>query len=212
MRTPTGKAFLQLAGQPLASYALRTLYHLPSLISVALVVAADQEGAAAELLGQTGPPPVPIRITRGGEERQDSVAAGLAVVDPAADIVLVHDAARPFVSLACMQACVAAAAACGAAIAALPATDTVKLVDAETIVRTIDRQTIWLAQTPQVFRTEVLRQAVAQAQRDGFAATDDAAVVEHLGVPVRVVRGEATNRKITTPEDLQWAEWYLRAG
>src|SRR5205823_5024356 len=109
-------------------------------------------------------------------ERQDSVAAGLALVDATTDLVAIHDAARPFVSRSCITACIAAAASADAAILAVPARDTVKLVGGdETITRTIDRQTIWLAQTPQVFRRALLCQAYEQARRDGYVATDDAA-------------------------------------
>jgi len=153
-----------------------------------------------------------MEVVQGGAERQDSVAAGLARVDAAADLVIVHDAARPFVSLACLTACVEAAAAGGAAIVAVPAHDTVKRVDASgVIVDTPDRRTIWLAQTPQVFRFALLRRAYEQAQHDGFVGTDDASLVERLGAPVRVVPGEPRNRKITTPDDLLWAESHLRA-
>jgi 2-C-methyl-D-erythritol 4-phosphate cytidylyltransferase len=136
----------------------------------------------------------------------------LAVLDADAALVLVHDAARPFVSLECIEACVAAAASHGAAIAAVAAHDTVKLADPDSvIIETLDRRRIWLAQTPQVFRTALLREAYQRARSDGFVATDDAALVEHLGHAVRIVPGEPTNRKITTPDDLRWAEWYLQA-
>jgi 2-C-methyl-D-erythritol 4-phosphate cytidylyltransferase len=208
----TGKAFLPLEGVPLVLYSLRTLGALPGMLSLVLVVGAGDEQRTADMLQQYGPWPVPVRVARGGAERQDSVAAGLALVDGGADLVAVHDAARPFVSPSAVQACVDAAARTGAAILALPARDTVKLVGADdSITRTIDRQTIWLAQTPQVFRSHLLRQAYEQAQRDGLVATDDAALIERLGITVCVVRGEATNLKITTPDDLRWAEWYLRS-
>jgi 2-C-methyl-D-erythritol 4-phosphate cytidylyltransferase len=206
----TGKAFLSLAGQPLVLYPLRTLSQLPRLHSIALVIPSGQEERAAELLGAHGPWPVPIHLTPGGTERQDSVAAGLGRIEPETDLVLIHDAARPFVSLACLDACLEAAAATGAAIAAVPARDTVKLADeAGSVAQTLDRRKIWLAQTPQAFRTALLRRAYEQARQDGYVATDDAALVERLGVPVRIVPGDEANRKITTPHDLQWAEWYL---
>ena len=131
---------------------------------------------------------------------------------PTPTLLLVHDAARPFVSLECVEACVAAAATHGAAIAAVAAHDTVKLADPDSvIIETLDRRRIWLAQTPQVFRTDLLREAYQRARSDGFVATDDAALVERLGHAVRIVPGESTNRKITTPDDLRWAEWYLQA-
>jgi 2-C-methyl-D-erythritol 4-phosphate cytidylyltransferase len=208
----TAKPFLSLGGIPMVLYALRTLVELPDLLSVVLVVGSGQEERAADMLQHYGPWPVPVRLARGGAERQDSVAAGLALVDIGAELVAVHDAARPFVSLSAVQACLDAAARTGAAILAIPARDTVKLVGADhSITRTIDRHTIWLAQTPQVFRSHLLRQAYEQARRDGHLATDDAALVERLGVSVCVVSGEPANQKITTPDDLRWAEWILQS-
>lgn len=203
------KAFVPLGGAPMLVYALRTLARLPNLTSLILVVAAADRERAGEILEQYGPWPAAVQITPGGAERQDSVAAGLALVDAHAELVLVHDAARPFVSLAAATACAAAAAAHGAAIVALPAHDTVKLADDHCITQTLDRARIWLAQTPQIFRTALLREAYARAQRDRTVATDDAALVERLGTIVHIVPGEPTNRKITTPDDLRWAEWYL---
>jgi 2-C-methyl-D-erythritol 4-phosphate cytidylyltransferase len=192
-------------------YALRTLAAVPEVRSIVLVVAADQSERAADVLHKHGPLPVPIHLAHGGAERQDSVAAGLMRADPSADLVIVHDAARPFVSLGCVMACIEAAARGGAAIAALPARDTVKLVSTEGIVTdTLDRRTIWLAQTPQVFRASLLRQAYERARRDVYVGTDDAALVERIGGVIRVVPGEWANQKITTQADLDWAEWYLR--
>ena len=208
----TAKTFLPLAGQPMLAYSLRTLSTVPEVTAVVLVVAADECGQAEMIVDAGAPWRLPIRIAPGGAERQDSVAAGLAAVDPAADLVLVHDAARPFVTPDCVSACVAAAASTGAAIAAVPATDTVKVTDAEGwIVGTPERSRLWLAQTPQVFRAALLREAYRHAADEGWVATDDAALVEELGHRVRVVLGNPQNRKITTPDDLRWADWYARS-
>jgi 2-C-methyl-D-erythritol 4-phosphate cytidylyltransferase len=209
MGGPTAKAFVPLGGTPMMVYSLRTLTRLSGVTSLILVVASESIGHAQEIVDQYGPWPVPIQVTRGGAERQDSVAAGLALVEASAGLVIVHDAARPFVSLACVEACVAAAVAHGAAIVALPVRDTVKVAADHTITQTLDRQHIWLAQTPQAFRAAVLREAYVQARRAGVVATDDAALIERLGGTVRIVPGEPTNQKITTPDDLRWAEWYL---
>jgi 2-C-methyl-D-erythritol 4-phosphate cytidylyltransferase len=212
MRHTHAKAFLPLGGKPMAVHCLHTLSHVSGLTSITLVVASEHSELAASVLSQYGPWPTPIRVAAGGAERQDSVAAGLRAVDPFADLVIVHDAARPFVSASCVSACIDAAAITGAAIVAVPAQDTVKIVDAQaTITQTLDRRSIWLAQTPQVFHTALLRRAHEQARRDGYSATDDATLVERLGAPVRVVPGEPSNRKITTPDDLQWAEWHLES-
>ncbi|HEX7406362.1 MAG TPA: 2-C-methyl-D-erythritol 4-phosphate cytidylyltransferase [Candidatus Binatia bacterium] len=206
-----GKAFIAIGGQPMATYSLRTLSALSDLLSIVFVVGAGQDERAASTLSQYGPWPVPIHLARGGAERQDSVAAGLAAVDATAELVIVHDAARPFVPLSCFEACAAAAGSTGAAIVAVPAHDTVKVVNADgAIVETLDRRTIWLAQTPQAFRTSLLRRAYEHAQRDGYTATDDAMLVERIGATVRVVPGLSVNRKITTPDDLDWAEFLLQ--
>ena len=212
MGTTVAKAFLPLAGTPMAVYSLRTLSAVSAVTSVTLVVGTEHVDLANSVVTEHAPWPLPIRITRGGAERQDSVAAGLSVVDPATDMVIVHDAARPFVSTSCVQACIAAATVHGAAIAAVPARDTVKVVDQHPIIRqTLDRRTIWLAQTPQVFHAPLLRRAYEQARHDGYLGTDDAELVERIGATVSVVTGESSNLKITTQEDLLWAEWYLRA-
>ncbi len=212
MGTPTAKALVDLGGAPMVLYSLRTLTGVPEVTSVVLVVSPDQEERATEILHGSAPWLVPVRVAIGGAERQDSVAAGLELVDDATDLVLVHDAARPFVSLACVRACIAAAAADGAAIAAVAPHDTVKLADADAaVLETLDRRRVWLAQTPQVFRTALLRSAYQQARRDGYVATDDATLVERIGHMVRIVCGEPANRKITTPDDLVWAEWHLQA-
>jgi len=205
----TAKAFVPLGGVPMLVYSLRTLAQISGLTSLILVVGAEYVGQAEEVLDRLGPWPVAIQVVSGGAERQDSVAAGLALVDASAHVILIHDAARPFVSLACAEACATDAAAHGAAIVAVPVRDTVKVVDDHTIAQTLDRQRIWLAQTPQAFRSTILRAAYAQARRDGMLATDDAALVERLGATVRIVLGEPANQKITTPDDLRWAEWHL---
>jgi 2-C-methyl-D-erythritol 4-phosphate cytidylyltransferase len=122
-----------------------------------------------------------------------------------ADIVLVHDAVRPFITRALIDAVVAAAAAGGAAICALPIAETVKRVRDDVVEATLDRAGLWAVQTPQAFRAALLREAHEKARRDGIVGTDDAMLVERLGQPVRVVPGLAGNVKITTPEDLRRA-------
>jgi 2-C-methyl-D-erythritol 4-phosphate cytidylyltransferase len=208
MRTDTPKAFLPLHGRPLFTHSLQTLSRLTAAHSLVLVVPANRVAEARRLVELQEPCTVPLHITAGGAERQDSVAAGLLRAG-SADFVLVHDAARPFISLTGARACVQAAEATGAAILALPARDTVKLVQEDsTITQTLDRAQVWLAQTPQVFRTDLLRQAYARARTEGYAATDDASLLERLGIPVTVVPGEENNRKITTPDDWRWATWH----
>jgi 2-C-methyl-D-erythritol 4-phosphate cytidylyltransferase len=149
-----------------------------------------------------------LTIVRGGARRQDSVAAAFRAVSTHADIIVIHDAARPFVSADLITRTIAAAAESGAALAALESRDTVK-VAAEGVVRaTLDRRTIFLAQTPQAFRGDILRDALAIASD----ATDEAALAEQAGHAVRIVPGETSNIKITTAEDLAMAEAISRGG
>lgn len=204
----TPKAFLPLRGKPLFLYAFDTLASLPQVAAITVVVGSDQIDTARRWVGDRTT--TPVHVVCGGAERQDSVAAGLATVAADCELVLVHDAARPFASAACLARCIEAAAVHGAAIAALPAHDTLKQVDEQHLIRsTLDRSQIWLAQTPQVFRVDWLREAFARAAAEGIVATDDAALVERCGRPVHVVRGEPVNRKLTTQDDLEWAEWLL---
>jgi 2-C-methyl-D-erythritol 4-phosphate cytidylyltransferase len=137
--------------------------------------------------------------------RQDSVWLALQHVPRDADVIVVHDAVRPLITRGLIDAVVRAGAEAGAAICALPITETVKRVREDVVEATLDRSELWAVQTPQAFRAAVLREAHEKARRDGVVGTDDAMLVERLGHSVRVVRGLAENVKITTPEDLRRA-------
>lgn len=150
----------------------------------------------------------PVRLVAGGARRQDSVANAFRAADPATDIVVIHDAARPFVSSALIARTIAAADQAGAALAALQARDTVKRAHDGVVAETLARESIYLAQTPQAFRTSVLSTALAAAAD----ATDEAALAERAGQAVRIVDGEATNIKITTPDDLALGVAIARGG
>ena len=207
------KVLLPLSGTPILVRTLRALAGAGGIRQIVAVVSRDYLEPARELVRQSGTWPIAISFAVGGAERQDSVAAGLQALPPDADLVVIHDGARPFVQPAQVAAVVDAAARHGAALLAVPSRDTVKLVDGQGVVTsTPPRESVWLAQTPQAFRTALLRDAHARAHRAGVVATDDAALVERLGVSVHVVRGDAANVKITTPDDLRWAEWYLQSG
>jgi 2-C-methyl-D-erythritol 4-phosphate cytidylyltransferase/2-C-methyl-D-erythritol 2,4-cyclodiphosphate synthase len=150
----------------------------------------------------------PLRIVAGGARRQDSVAAAFRVVPARSDVIVVHDAARPFASADLISRTIDAAAQSGAALAAIAARDTVKQVAGSMVRATLDRRTIYLAQTPQAFRRDILRDALAVTGD----ATDEASLAEQAGHAVRIVEGETTNIKITTPEDLWMAEAISRGG
>jgi 2-C-methyl-D-erythritol 4-phosphate cytidylyltransferase len=202
------KAFLPVAGK---SMLLRSLEAMEAVREVGLVVpvVAEAELALFRDLGTAHlaklAPPVP-----GGAERQDSVRAGVAALPEGIAWVAVHDAARCLVRPADVSRAVAGARETGAAILAHPARDTIKRVREGAVVETPPRAECWIAQTPQVFRVELLREALEKAGAEGTLGTDDAQLVERLGVEVRVVEGDPRNLKITRPEDLAAAEAWLR--
>jgi len=209
---PGNKAFLSLRGRPLVSYALEALRACPEVGEIVLVVAPeDVERARRSLIRREDERTE--RVVAGGADRQASVRAALAEVSPTCDLVLVHDGARPLLSPALVRRCLEAARLHGAAVSALPASDTVKEVDSEGRVRaTLDRSRLWLVQTPQAFRRDLLAAAHEAAAREGVLGTDDAYLVERLGRPVQVVLGDRHNVKVTYPEDLLWCEEFLRQG
>jgi 2-C-methyl-D-erythritol 4-phosphate cytidylyltransferase/2-C-methyl-D-erythritol 2,4-cyclodiphosphate synthase len=206
LRSLKPKQLLDLGGQSILARSVAAFDSHPSISDLVVVLPADFPAAEAQAhLRATARP---VTIVTGGARRQDSVANAFASVDPSAEIVLIHDAARPFVSAAIIDRTIEAAAAYGAAIAAIEASDTVKRVERHPhgalIVETIPRDSIFLAQTPQGFRREILADAVALG-RSGVNATDEAALAERAGHPVHVVSGEPGNVKITTEEDLATA-------
>ena len=203
------KAFLEIAGQPMLLRAARAFAAAPSVDGIVAVVPADRVAAAREMLGDVRK----LRdVLAGGERRQDSVLSGLQAVPAGFDgVVLVHDAARPLVEVDLIEAVAKAAAETGAALPVLELVDTVKRVRDDRVIETLDRSTLAAAQTPQGFRVAVLHRAYKNAFRDGVTLTDEAMAVERLGEPVAAVAGSPRNRKLTTPEDLAWAEGLLRS-
>lgn len=204
------KQYLPLQGEPMLARTLRVLAASGAVDRLIVVVAPGEEARCrGEVLLPHG---IAVdRVVPGGADRQASVAAGLAAVPLVTGLVLVHDGARPLITADVIRAAVRAAAAAGAAVVAVPVTDTIKLADAELrIVETPPRSRLWAAQTPQVFRVDWLREAHARALADGFRGTDDSELVERLGYPVRLVPGAVENLKVTTPADLARAERVLR--
>lgn len=205
------KQFVPLLGVPLLGRTLQALWASEAIDSLVLVVPpGGAERCRAEVLEPHG-----IRADRvvpGGADRQASVQAGLLAAPEAAEIVLVHDGARPLIRPETVREAIRAAAATGAAVVAVAVTDTIKLASPDgRRLETLPRERLWAAQTPQVFRAALLREAHARALAEGFRSTDECALVERMGHPVQVVPGSAENLKITTPEDLARAEQILRA-
>jgi 2-C-methyl-D-erythritol 4-phosphate cytidylyltransferase len=200
------KVFAPLLGRPLVAYALDALWAHPDVRDAVLVLSAGGIERGRRLLAE-GPWPTTWRVCEGGARRQDSVRLGLEALGDA-DWVLVHDAARPCADAGLLSRVMEAARETGAAAAAVPVTDTIKVVDSGgTVVETPDRERLWAFQTPQVFRRDLLLRAHAL---NGATATDDSALVERLGHPVRVSPGSPSNLKVTTPADLILAEAILR--
>lgn len=208
------KQFLHLGGMPLLS---RTLFALEQAPVVEGVVVAAPPGAEAELSAACIEPygfGKIAAVVPGGAERQDSVAAGVAsAAGHGAEWVLVHDAARPLVGPGLFASVLQAAKQTGAAVAAVPCQDTVKEARQDNFVLgTLDRGKLWLVQTPQGFRVDLLQKALAQAKEDSFYATDEAGLMERAGHEVKLVMGAKENIKITTPEDLRLARGWLETG
>ena len=212
------KQFAELNGTPILVYTLQKFASNP-LISEIYVALRKNEitnfRARLETLGKTLPQKK-IHLVEGGDHRQQSVANALAAIKAAPDdVILVHDAVRPFVTSEIIREVVQAAQKHGAAIAAFPAVDTIKQVErtaeGAVIRATIPREKVVMAQTPQGFRYVVIKKAFDEAVSDGFVGTDEASLVERSGHEVTVVMGSPRNIKITTPADMELAEFYLKA-
>ena len=198
------KQYVRLAGEPVLLRAIRPLRSDPRVEWVILALPPD------DVADPPFPLPAGIRVVAGGAERGDSVRNALAAVPPEADVVMVHDAARPLLTREVVDRVLAAVDAGTGAIAALPLADTLKRVgDDGTIEKTVPRRGFWRAQTPQAFPRGMILDAHGRAARDGVSATDDAELVERYGGRVVVVRGDARNLKITSPGDLALAERLL---
>jgi 2-C-methyl-D-erythritol 4-phosphate cytidylyltransferase len=199
------KQFAALRGRPVLDWSLAAFESSPHVDAVVLVLARPGEGGKyAARYAKIG------AVVRGGERRQDSVACGVAALKGQDDdIVLVHDGARPLVTQELIERVIDAARETGAAVPAVPLEDTVKEAEKGRVVRTLERSRLFRAQTPQGFALGLLQRALAQARVEGADVTDEAALVERLGLPVALVPGDPRNIKITSPLDLTMAEAFL---
>jgi 2-C-methyl-D-erythritol 4-phosphate cytidylyltransferase len=207
------KQFLELHGQPILVLTVRAFLQVPSIHRIFVAVRKSELQRVESQLAEHGLLDK-VSVVEGGDTRQDSVRNAMKVL-PAADedIVLVHDAVRPLIDAATIERTIESVEIHHAAIVAVPAVDTIKQVertaDGAIITSTIPRERIVLAQTPQGFRFRLLRQSIEAAELDGFVGTDEASLVERLGIEVAVVLGSPRNFKITQPGDLALAEFYL---
>ena len=204
----TPKQFLSLEGVPVFIHTLRKFVSSDAVVEVFLCLRSeDMERAAVDIGRERFAKPV--RLIAGGHSRQETVARGLAQAPEAVEVIVVHDAVRPFVEEENIRQVIEAARKHGAAILGIPSVDTVKQVERQLILGTIPRERVVLAQTPQAFRADLLIDAFARAQADGFNGSDESSLVERLGHPVTVLMGSDKNIKITKPSDLPLARLYI---
>jgi 2-C-methyl-D-erythritol 4-phosphate cytidylyltransferase len=210
MRAP--KALVEIAGRPLFRHALDCFDRTSELIEAVVVIPAACRGEFVDASAESGPARIPIRFVDGAETRQQSVALGLRALESGSDLICVHDAARPLVSAATISAVILAAQRTGAATAGRRPVDSVRFGLGADDTRSVDRSTVWLVETPQVFERGLFEEAHAIASMRGLSATDDAALVEAAtGRSVTVVESDGVNPKITTPADLEWVGERIRS-
>ena len=206
------KLFLEVCGQPVIVHTWRR-FDCAACISELVLVVRDGMQSAFEELAKQHKLNKTFRLVAGGRERQDSVWNGLQALAPNCDIVAIQDGARPCTAEALINATVDAARATGAAVAGHPVVDTIKeTLDGKTISRTLDRSRLWAVQTPQVFRADIIRRALAKVREEGLQVTDDTAACELIGQPVQLVPTPSPNPKVTLPTDLPYIELLLRQG
>jgi 2-C-methyl-D-erythritol 4-phosphate cytidylyltransferase len=210
MGTAESKQYLEVGNKPILVHTLELFQGIDEIADIVLVVGSADVQRCTAYVDKYRLTKV-LAVISGGEERQDSVRMGLNLLPEAVSWVLVHDGVRPFAAREHVVACLREAQRMDAAVLAVPVKDTIKVVDAEhRIASTPERKSLWAIQTPQAFRLSVLREAHERAVLEGFIGTDDAMLVERIGREVKVVEGDYYNIKITTPEDLPWAEWICR--
>lgn len=206
-RFGAAKQFITLQGRSILEWSLARFESHPAVDEIVLVLPAPDEGQIRKYAGLFHKLKA---VVKGGDRRQDSVLCGFRALDPeTTGIVLVHDAARPLADEALIRRVIEGARRIGAAVPAVPAEDTIKEVDGETVVRTPDRSRLRRCQTPQGFAYALLRQALERAEKNGWSGNDEAGLVERMGGKVIVVEGDVRNFKITTPRDLKMAEVLL---
>jgi len=203
------KQFMLLDGSPILLHTIRKFVSSPDVTEIVVALRAEDMDWVRELL-RAEKSGKPVRLVEGGDSRQESVEHALATLGSGTELVAVHDAVRPFIEHSVLEKVFAEAEAAGAAIVGIVPVDTVKQVHRNKIRETIPRERLVLAQTPQVFRFDLLKTAFARAREDGFAGTDESSLVERLDqVEVSVVPGSDRNLKITKPSDMDLARLFL---
>lgn len=210
LNDPVRKQYHSVAGLPIVVHTLRVFDSCKLIDDILLVVPEEDLEFCHKEFMLAANLKKKIALVAGGPQRQDSVYNGLQRIDAPDSIVVIHDGARPFLTLDRLEACINEAKAHGACILGVPAYDTLKRITAQKIiVKTIDRDRIWFAQTPQAFRYDLIKKAHEKAKQQGFFGTDDAALIEQIGGRVKIIPGSRNNIKITNPEDLELARILL---
>jgi 2-C-methyl-D-erythritol 4-phosphate cytidylyltransferase len=208
-----GKVVVELAGRPVLAHVLDRFAEVEAVAEIIVPMPEPRLAWARETFGTALPDGRPLVFVAGGADRTDSVARGLEATDGGTELVAIHDAVRPLIRPAIIREAFRVAVEHGAAVVGRPVDHTIKSVrESGRVVETVPRQSLWMAQTPQVFRREVILQAYARREDMVGTVTDDAQLVEAMGQTVMMVRGDAANLKITTPEDLRACEAFLAAG
>lgn len=207
------KQFFLLADKPILTHTLDKFENCPLIDSILLVVGQeDMDYCLKEIIEKNRYRKI-SQIVPGGKRRQDSVKNGMDALSRDANIVVIHDGVRPFVTREMIEDSIHSAQRFGAVVMAMPVKETIKMADADgTVLKTLDRESLWQIQTPQTFQAHVIKEAYQKATENGFVGTDDASLVERLGIKVHILPGSYTNIKITTPEDLILANLFLRMG
>ena len=209
MQTEVEKPYIRIGGRPILAHTLDVLDQCPLVDGYIIVVEPSKpEVCRHEIVDAFGCQRV-LDVVAGGATRQESVFNGLMTLDVDTDVVLIHDAARPCIDPVLISASIRQCRRDGAVLVAVPAKDTIKIVRGGVVETTLDRSTLWLAQTPQTFTCQILREAHEKARQENYIGTDDAALVEWAGHDVHILHGDYDNIKITTPEDLDTAERIL---
>ncbi|KAI7841727.1 hypothetical protein COHA_004593 [Chlorella ohadii] len=209
MGAPIPKQYLELRGQPIATYSMQTFAAMPQVKEI-VVVCEPEWREVFETCYARLPRKLPLKFAAPGAERQDSVYNGFQAIDASAQLVAIHDSARPLVTAADTLACCLDAWQVGAAVLGVPVKPTIKEVDGDRmVVKTLKRAALWEVQTPQVIKPPLLQAGFELVQREKLEVTDDVSIIEALGKPVKITAGAYTNIKVTTPDDMSVAERFL---
>lgn len=209
--TELAKPFIEIAGKPILNHTLEKFINIQGLRQIIIVASPQNVSLVQELTSEYSGADLNLTVVEGGKERQDSIYNALEKVQENVELVMVHDAVRPFVKSSQVLRCIESASEHGAAVLAMPVKDTIKNVDAENFVKaTPDRSKLWQVQTPQVFKAKMLVDAYEWAMKEGVTGTDDSSLMEAFGGKVKVVEGDMGNFKITYPIDLKMAEQIIK--